>query len=453
MPKKVQKTVSQMICRKIKPQANRFHEPCGKSLFLTVQPTGSKSWTFFYRYGGKHCSLRLGSFLDVDESENKDEPTWGGKLTLSGAQSLAGIAISDLKRKVDPAIRKRTVEAAVETAAAEAKAVEAAEAAERGPLFKEVAAQFVTEKRELGKRSADEYERLLRTLTFEDWGNRPIKEITRTDVKGLLRKLRGRGMTGGTVKLLAVLTALMNWAIEEEIILASPCRKIKQPIEVKPRERFLSRDEIRWFWLATDRLGYPFRDLFRLLLLTGQRRDEVADMTRAELNMEARLWTIPEARAKNKKEHVVPLSDAVLGVLAGMEKIYSKKGFLLTTTGKSGVSGFSKAKTMLDREMLKIAREETGNKKLKIEPWWGHDLRRSCATYMVGELHIAESHVARVLNHITEVKRTVTGKVYIQHDYLPEKRGALQAWGNYVLTLCEGKPADNVEELRRGTAA
>ena len=126
------------------------------------------------------------------------------------------------------------------------------------------------------------------------------------------------------------------------------------------RDRVLSDDEVRWFWKAADEQGYPFGAIYKLLLLTGQRRSEVAEMVVGEVDMGNRLWTIPKERAKNDQAHDVALSASAMVIIEALPRIVGKQGFLFTTTGRTPVSGWSRTKANFDKAMLAIARSRNG---------------------------------------------------------------------------------------------
>lgn len=155
-------------------------------------------------------------------------------------------------------------------------------------------------------------------------------------------------------------------------------------------------------------------------------------MTEGEVS--GALWTIPSARVKNTDEHTVPLSEAALAVLAGVERIKGKAGLIFTTNGKTPVSGFTRAKERLDAEITKLADGEA------IPAFTLHDLRRTAATGMAG-LGFPPHVVEAVLNHRSGTRRGVAG-VYNRFSYAEEKAAALEAWGRRVLSLVEGKPGN-----------
>jgi integrase len=178
-----------------------------------------------------------------------------------------------------------------------------------------------------------------------------------------------------------------------------------------------------------------------LLVLTGQRRSEVAGMKWDELDRTAATWTIPAARAKNGKVHIVPLPETALQLLderAGGQG-WPSVGHVLTTTGRTPVSGISKAKAALDDLVV------TGSA-LPMAPWRLHDIRRTVATGLQ-RLGVRFEVTEAVLNHVSGSKGGVAG-IYQRHDWAEEKRAALEAWATHVERLLTGADGNNV--LRSG---
>ena len=187
------------------------------------------------------------------------------------------------------------------------------------------------------------------------------------------------------------------------------------------------------FELPTNGLQIPaaeptFGPLLKLLLLTGCRLNEVAGMRRSEI--EGGVWTIPGARTKNKRTHVVPLAQPAAALIENLKG----SDFLVTTTGRTPVSGWSKIKVRLDKAMGDVP------------PWQLHDLRRTAATGMA-ELGIAPHIVEATLNHISGAKAGVAG-TYNRAAYAEQKRDALERWADHVERLVSGKTAAKVVTLR-----
>src|SRR6266566_3638207 len=126
----------------------------------------------------------------------------------------------------------------------------------------------------------------------------------------------------------------------------------------RSRDRILSDGELRLIWYACDEITWPFGPLTKILLLTGQRRDEVAEMCWSEVDFEKKLWVIPRERVKNGVAHEVPLSDAVASLLKCLPHIKNRPGLVFTTTGESAVGGFSRAKDRLDAAVLELMRKD-----------------------------------------------------------------------------------------------
>lgn len=212
------------------------------------------------------------------------------------------------------------------------------------------------------------------------------------------------------------------------LIEINPIADLKRPAPLASRKRVLSLEELKTFWTATAALDWPFGPVYRLLLLTGQRRDEVAAMSWEEVDLANGVWIIPGERCKNGEEHTVDLSPQALAILEALPG--ERRGFMFTTTGTTSVSGFSKSKVRLDGLMS----EALGGAP---EPWRLHDLRRSMATLMGEELEIDTGVIERVLNHISGSQGGLQG-VYQRQQYKQKRKAALLAWGAVIERLVSG---------------
>jgi integrase len=226
----------------------------------------------------------------------------------------------------------------------------------------------------------------------------------------------------------AAIGVARHWATADFDVPDNPCENLGRKAP-KARERKLTDDELRVFWKACDQLGQPFGPLFQLLLLTGQRRDEVARMTRDELSKDSETWSLPGSRTKNRREHAVPMSPAARELIRGMRRIAACE-YIFSTNGRTPVSGFSKAKRQLDAEMADLADGAT------IPAWRLHDLRRTCASGMA-ELGVPLQVTEKVLNHVSGSLGGIVS-VYQVHDYLKERRDALERWAEHVQKIIAG---------------
>ncbi|MGF9760556.1 site-specific integrase [Microvirga sp. 0TCS3.31] len=195
----------------------------------------------------------------------------------------------------------------------------------------------------------------------------------------------------------------------------------------------LSDTELRLAWLAAARIGWPFGTMVQLLILTGQRREEVAAMRWSELSNNGRLWTLPAARTKNDQPHYVPLSQLAQGILSGIPRL-KDSDLIFTTTGERPISGYSNAKERLDRVIAEMAQEATAQASdaIIVQPWRLHDLRRTVASGMA-RMGIAPHVIEAILNHRGGIISGVAA-IYNRHDYLEEKRDALERWSQSFLT-------------------
>jgi len=274
----------------------------------------------------------------------------------------------------------------------------------------------------------------------DSWARRRTQDIKKSDVLEVLDGIMDRGAGTLANRTLAAVRKMFNWCVEREIIETSPCKGISDPAPKRERERVLSDDEIRWLWFACDKSGFPFGPAVKVLLLTGQRESEVGGMRRAEINLAFHNWTILGSRTKSGKPHDVPLSDAVISLLQKLPRIKSDAGYYFTTNGERPVSGWSRAKARLDRDMLAEARKT--DPQAEIPDWVLHDIRRTVASGMA-RLSIDLPVIEKVLNHSSGTFRGIV-RVYQRHDFAQEKSRALEDWARFVLSLVQERPADDV---------
>ncbi|MBV1917553.1 MAG: site-specific integrase, partial [Sphingomonadaceae bacterium] len=219
------------------------------------------------------------------------------------------------------------------------------------------------------------------------------------------------------------LAGMFSWAAARGLVRVSPLTGLRRKdLRYTTRERFLSMDELGRIWDAAGDLGYPFGDWYRLLVLTGQRRSEIAGLRRDWFDNDSeRLFVIPAEQYKTAIEQTVPLSAPAWRLIKTLPKWNEGPFLFSTTSGLRPVSGFSKARIALDKKMLdRAARDELP----PIEPWAVHDIRRSVATHMA-RIGILPEHVERVLGH----KVGGVAGIYNRHGYLDEKRAAMEMWG------------------------
>ena len=269
--------------------------------------------------------------------------------------------------------------------------------------------------------------RTLENVAKPRWGKRSLLSLKRADMVKLMDEYSDRPARKKYVH--SLLRKLFNWAVDREDIEISPLHGMKAPKAVASRRRVLGQEELTCLWLACDRAGWPWGPYVRLLILTMQRRQEVAEMDWSEIDLEAETWTLPAERAKNGEAHIIPLTGMAIDQLMALGP--KAQGLVFTTTGRTAVSGFSKAKTTLDDEMKRIMAERQQARGGESAPifvpeWRLHDIRRTGATNLQA-LGIPIEVTEAVLNHISGTRAGVAG-IYNRYKYEPEKRSALNAW-------------------------
>lgn len=386
-----------------------------------------KTWFVRYRMGGRQYRMKLGTYP---------------ALSLANARAAAENAFKAVARGENPAAK--------------------AAISERAYTVTDLVIEFVERYARPKNRSWAETARLLGVVPdpskAEDgdgnpvepekrpliakggvaaaWKRKRAEDVTRRDVVELLDGIVDRGAPMMANRTLAHLRRMFGWAVERDILTTSPVANIKMPAKEQDRDRVLSDEELRTAWIACRTLGWPFGHIISLLIVTAQRRDEVASMARADLDRSHMLWVMPRTETKSNRLHEVPLSPLAMEVLSMVPG--GDGPFVFSTTGKTPVSGFSKAKARLDELMLvelqRLAVERGGDaKEVRLEPWRLHDLRRTAASGMA-RLGVPVHVLSHILNHTPGSTSGVTA-IYNRYAYLPEKRAALVAWAEHVSSI------------------
>lgn len=289
------------------------------------------------------------------------------------------------------------------------------------------------------KRSASEIERICNKFLLPRLGDRMADSITRAEITALVEDVCYRNPQKPTLRegrtVHQRLSAFYSWAMPKlERLQANPCQYAWRPPLGKPRDRFLTDDEIKLFWRACGKMNWPFGPGFKLLLVTGQRRSEVFGASRCEIK--DGIWTIPAARAKNGIAHIVPLPRLALDILDALPKIDgSDKLFAVPDNPEAVSSGFSKGHPRLLRLMSELQDGEPVNHFVL------HDLRRTAATGMQ-RLGVPMPVTEAVLNHISGSRGGIAG-VYQRHDYFEEKKEALLKWAELLTSLVSDRGEGN----------
>lgn len=362
---------------------------------VKVTPKGRKVFVVLYRIGGAGSRLRkytIGPY---------------GRVTLHQARIAAQKVFAAKLEGRDPAAEKREAKRRV--------------VADR---VQDLLEQFI-DQRLSQNRSAGEISRLLRREISKPWAGRSVHEISKRDVIDVISAIVARGTPSAANKALKSIKTFLNWCVGRAVLDRSPADGIPLPSKEAARDRVLDDRELARMIRASRKIGGPYGGIVELLALTGQRREEVAQMRWEEIDVDRRTWTIPKTRTKNKKAHIVHLSGQSLAVL---KRQNPQSAFVFSTFGSKSFQEFSSCKRELDHLS-------------GVASWRLHDLRRTCVSGMA-RLGIAPHVADKILNHQSG---TISGvaAVYQRHAFLNERECALDLWGAHVNNVVKEGAATN----------
>jgi integrase len=372
--------------------------------------------------------------------------TWGS-ITLEKARDAAKVKLGRVAQGVNP--REERLQARAEDLRLRAEAARVK--AEAAFTLEALIEQWVR-LRLAGRapRYVAEAERALRSA-FAKHLAEPAAALSRVAVLKVLDAMASAGKAPLASRTQAYGRACYALALKRGRLLENPFASLPVIAGGTPqRDRVLTDAEVGAIWRAAGKLGHPFGPMVRLLLLTAQRREEVAGMRWSELSADHATWVLPKERSKNDRAHVVHLCPEARDVLASIRQVEGWD-LVFTVTGKTPPSGFTRAKEALVREMLIEAGDERairtpGKKKdqpLPKDPvtWRFHDFRRTAVTWLAGNgfpPHVAD----RILNHVTGAIQGVAA-IYQRYEFLAERKAALEAWGKHVMACGEGRVPDS----------
>lgn len=385
-----------------------LREPNGNGFAIRVFPSGEKSWVFIYTYQGRKRRMTLGKY-----------PT----MTLANAKIEHRKALGILETsKKDPALLQK------------AEKIEIRDSSTVEGLIEEYLEKWAKER----KRSWKEDQRILYKDVRPSWGKIKAKDITKRDVILLLDKVKERGAPIIANRTFACIRRMFNFAVERDILTTTPCLSIKAPTKENRRDRCLSTEEIKDFWLSLDTT--PMLESTKLALkfqlVTAQRKGEVVAAEWDEIDLITGWWTIPAEKAKNGNLHRIPLSKLAIDLLQEIKNLSGESQWLFPSTKNNLPMRGQSVDHALRRSISSFAAL-----KQNITP---HDLRRTAATHMTA-LGISRLVVSKILNH---AESGVTS-IYDVHSYDKEKLHALEAWGNKLKEMIYGLPVNNIVQLNK----
>jgi integrase len=374
MPKRA---LSDLTVKRAKPPTNGqldIFDAGYPGFALRVSYGGGKSWVYFYRIGGRLRRRSLGTYPAV---------------TLAEARQLWRDAKHQVSLGRDPGWQRAS-----------------------DLNFESVAREWL-KRDQADKRSLKEVTRIVEKELIPEWGQRSIRDIRRHDILVLSDRIADRGATTMARRVMAYVHRLFRWAKSRDLIESNPATDLPKPGREVARDRVLTDAELAAVWKAAVEIGWPYGPAAQLLILTGARRAEIAELKWSEIH--GNTIKLSGARTKNAEPHDMPLSEQALDVLSRMPRIAGSE-YVFGKPLRSGA--WSNAKIKFSAA--------------KIQPWRIHDLRRTVSTGM-NELGTEPHIVEAVLGHTV---KGVAG-VYNRAKYEAAKRAALKAWGAHVMALVQ----------------
>ncbi len=416
-------TVKQVLALKPRAAPYEVRDPALTGAYITVHPSGALSYVLRFRFNGTKRKLTIGAF-------NPSSGLGDVRAKAHAAVAALGKARSDPEHGVDPASAK--TRARREAAEAERMAKRETEQ-ERHDEVGHVVEQFA-QRHLVGLRSGDAVRRTLRREVVGRWKGRRLGEISRSDIHELLDEVGDRAPVQ-SARLRAYVGKLFRWARSRGIVEHSPVEEVERANVESVRDRALDDAELALVWKAADRLGFPFGEITKLLVLSGQRLGEVAGVRWSEVDRDKAVWRLPAERVKNKRPHEVPLTPQMLQILDALPHI-ANRDLIFTTTGRSPPSGFSKAKHNLDAASAAL------NDGKPLTPWRLHDIRRSVVSGMAA-LGVNLPVIERCVNHISGSFAGIVG-VYQKHSFAAEKREAFERWNAHIERIVTGDSKEKI---------
>lgn len=395
------------------PKRRDYTERGRKGLMLRHWPGGERTFVVRYQRVGETEILTLGTYPAMSLEQAHDEHSEIRRLLARGLDPIEERSRAAREREAEQRRRK------------------AADAVTIRNVIAEWGWHYARRHRKHPRLAVG----LLKTYT-ESLADRPVNEITKRDVVTLLDKVVARGSAVMANRIDALGKQAFRFAMERDLIGSNPWVGTVRPGgEEEARQRKLTEDEIRALWRGLEdqktKADTHVRLAMKLALITAQRPGEVTGARWDEF--EGSTWTIPANRAKNGQEHKVPLTDLALEIIEQLRPLAKGRPHLFPS---------AHVKRKRDQPMLELAlsRALRNNRKddgrvFGLDWFTPHDLRRTAASMMTA-LGIQRLHVSKVLNH---TDRDITGAVYDQHDYFPEKKQALQMWADHLRAVISGK--------------
>jgi integrase len=368
-----------------------------KGFGLKTSASGSASYVIQYRLGGREAKTKRYTI-----------GTHGSPWTPASARSEASRLLILVAQGIDPVeTDKQRRREAVDLA------------------FSNYADRFAASC--VGKGWTTLVQRSLRLHIQPVLRDKALPTISRSDVVAVFDRMPAH-QTANRRNVFAVLRRLLRWAVSRGDISRSPMEGMETPPPVKPRERWLSDAELKRVWLHVVKCHKCFGPIVRLLIATGQRREEISGLQWQELDRDEAEMRLSGDRTKNGEPTTIPLNELAISELDRVARgdRWPRRGRVFATSSGAGFTAYAKGKIKLD----KLISEDGGD---IVSAWRLHDLRRTLATGFQ-RLGVRFEVTEAVLNHVGSARSGVAG-IYQRHDWRPEKREALKLWNDHLVSI------------------
>lgn len=396
------------------PQRAEYPDEVVRGLALRVSPDGIKSWSLRYRnHAGVRRRLTIGQF-----------PATG----LADAREQAIAALAKLSSSIDPIDERK----------AKSKAAKEVRVKSMADLWTFFSAHML---KELRPSSAKYYTWTWERILKPRFETELLESLAKPQVRRALREIGEKVGPTTANRTQQLLSRLFNVAVEEGLMAVNPIAAMPKLFEEKSRDRVLSEDELKHLWealeTAPDEASVPASwqlcQALKICLLTLQRAGEVSGMHAREIDWKAKTWTIPAARVKNARTHVVPLSGQALSIIDACFLVNTARVNFLQSQDAKHLDGYIFPSPRDPRKPVTRLSLSLGLQRIRdwsgIEDVTPHDLRRTGATYMASErCRVLTEVISRVLNHSIAGPKVTA--IYNRYDYVSEKRAALDAWAS-----------------------
>jgi len=361
-------------------------------LVLRVSKAGSKTFVFRYRVNGTSKRYTIGKYPMV---------------SLSKARTMADELYIQAKQEIDPQKEKML-----------SRRREIITISDLAESYKE--RHLPT----LKKSTQEDYKRRIDNFIVSSIGNIEIQELSRVHIIEFLEEIAEEAPIQSN-RVRAILSSMCSFGMKKALCEFNPVSTVKPLGEENTRDRVYSEKEIIELWKAFELENTPFQQVFKMLLITGQRLGETRRMKWADINNDT--WIIPEEETKAKRTHYVPLSEFALELLEEMKEINSDSDYVFQSPAK-----VNEPIGWLQHSAVRVSKAS------KVSDFRIHDLRRTSASFMA-KMGVNRTVLGKVLNHKGLAGDSKVTAVYDRHDYMDEKRIAIENWAYQLESILNGK--------------